>query len=332
MEGVEVHRFSVAGSALSGCSGELERYVAFVAGGHWDVIAMHCSQTWSTDLLLSHLSKIDCAKVFVAHGMSVFGKKGTEPYFETLAAALRGVTMVSLARGLEDDKFCTSYELPAPVVIPNGVDTALWKSPSCWIREKWHIQNRPWLVSVSNHNPNKGHQDLFRLVDAVRQEVPAVYATIIGKSYGAAKWRTGELGIKGGCWYRCRLRALLNGNVQLFANIQRDQVISAIKEADVMVCTSSWEASPLSILEAMAAGIPWVSKDVGAVRDHAGGLVVNSIEEMREAVVGLLRDPERRKALGREGAARIAAAHNWDDIAQRYQSLYLSVSSERAGA
>jgi glycosyltransferase involved in cell wall biosynthesis len=256
----------------------------------------------------------------------MFGNKGTDSYFESLANAMGNVTMVSLATGLEDDKFCARYRLPSPVVIPNGVDAAVWKTPALGVRDRWHIQNRPWLVTVSNHNPNKGHADFFRLLAAVHREVPTVIGTIIGKHHGAAKWRTGDLGVKGGCWYRCRLQALLSRTVRLLSDVGRDEVISAVKEADVMVCTSRWEASPLAILEAMAAGTPWVSKDVGAVRGYTGGVVVESLEAMYEGVVTLLRNPERRHALGRDGAAQIGSAHDWDNIAYKYAELYQSIS------
>jgi glycosyltransferase involved in cell wall biosynthesis len=328
LDSVDVHRFSVSGSALTGCSGEVDQYTAFVLGGQWDVVAMHCSQIWSTDLLLPHLSQLRCPKVFVAHGLSAFGKRGTESYFESLARALQSVTMVSLARGLEDDGFCARYGLPAPVVIPNGVDTKLWNAPALGVRDRWGIKDRPWLVTVGNHNPLKGHPDFVRLLAGVRKEIPTVAGTIIGRPHRAGKWRVGEIGVKGGCWYQCRLKALLSGNVNLLPNIAREYVVSAVKEADVMICTSNWEASPLAVLEAMAAGTPWVSMEVGSVRDHVGGVMVTSVEAMRGAVVDLLQNPERRKALGREGAERIASMHDWDAIARRYAELYHSISRE----
>ena len=327
-DGVHVHRFAVMGSALQGYSGEVERYTAFVGEGQWDVIAMHCAQVWSTDLLLPRLSHLGCGKVFVPHGLSAYGKKGTDSYFESLARALQGVTMVSLAKGLEDDAFCARYRLPAQVVIPNGVDVVAWRTPALGVRDRWRIHTRPWLVTVSNHNANKGHPEFFRLLAAVRREAPTVIGTIIGKHHRAVRWRAGRLGIKGGCWYRCRLRSLFSRTVSLLPDVERNDVVSAIKEADIVVCTSRWEASPLSILEAMAAGTPWVSMDVGAVRDLAGGIVVDSVEAMRETVVALLRSPEKRNELGRDGIARIGSVHDWDNIARRYAELYGAICRE----
>ena len=105
--------------------------------------------------------------------------------------------------------------------------------------------------------------------------------------------------------------------------------MSAIQEADLVVSTSRWEANSVVLLEAMAAGTPWVSTDVGSARDNAGGIVVGSIGEMAETIRVLLGDPDQRRSLGEAGRARVRAMHNWDMIVDQYEDLYRTLIAQR---
>ncbi|HET6934668.1 MAG TPA: glycosyltransferase family 4 protein [Candidatus Angelobacter sp.] len=188
------------------------------------------------------------------------------------------------------------------------------------------MRDRPWIVLVGNHNPNKGHELAFEVMRDLRKQIPEARATLIGGNYPADKWSLGRFGVKGGCWYKCRLRSFVEPGIELRRNIPRQDVISAIREADLLLVTSKWEASPLMVLESMAAGTPWVSVDVGCVREHAGGVVVESLKEMVDTSAALLQDRTRRRELGSAGRHRIAERHDWNAVAGQYEKLFRSVS------
>ena len=323
LNGVYVHRFAVKGNVVTGMQGDVDGYLRFVRSESWDVLAMHCAQTWTTDALLPHLDEINAGKIFVGHGFSTLHDPEYQRYFVDLAEALRQVDkIVVLSDLLEEVPFCAKHALSKPQIIPNGVDLAEWGAPTCGLRERWGIGKRPWLLSVSNHSPVKGHAAFFEVVRRVRQRLPDVVGTIIGGCYPAAKWNLGRLGIKGGCWYRCRVAASLSSRVSLRWDVPRKDVISAVQEADVILITSSREASPLVVLESMAAGTPWVSFDVGCVWEHVGGFVVRDLDEMTEKIELLMYNPELRANLGQMGEQRIRERHSWDQIVSEYEDLY----------
>lgn len=91
---------------------------------------------------------------------------------------------------------------------------------------------------------------------------------------------------------------------------KRLDVDRILADAQVFVLASNWEGLPLSVLEAMRAGLPVVASDVGGVREavlegRTGYLVPRGDEGLlRERLALLLQDPHLRVALGSEGRRR----------------------------
>jgi phenylacetate-CoA ligase len=81
--------------------------------------------------------------------------------------------------------------------------------------------------------------------------------------------------------------------------------------ADIFVNSSVVDNQPVSILEAFAAGLPVVSTGTGdianLVSDGETGLLVPAEDPaaMAKAVVALLEDPERARAMARRALRRL---------------------------
>lgn len=90
---------------------------------------------------------------------------------------------------------------------------------------------------------------------------------------------------------------------------QRMDVDQILAEAQVSVLITNWEGFPLSILEAMRAGLPVVASSVGgigeSVRDEVTGYLVprGAVELLRGRLEQLLTDPGLRLRLGSNGRA-----------------------------
>ncbi len=335
LAGVHVHRFKIEGGGMVKPRGDIRGYLGFVRSRPWDVVVMHCAQAWGTDLLLPHMSELRSAVVFVGHGLLTLDEPLHAAYWSWFAASLQRVDVsTTLSPLLQETQFCARYNLPRPRVIPNGVDTSEWATPPLGIRRQWNIGRFPWILNVSNHTPVKAHANYFSVIDRVSRAIPTVRGTIVGNSHRAHKWRVGRLGVKGGCWYQCQLQARQDAHVDLRSNVARVDVVSAIKEADVLVLTSprAREGSPIVILEAMAAGIPWLSFGAGCAREHTGGLIVSDLDEMVEKLHLLLGDQQFRHSLGHAGQRRIMEKHSWDAVGRQYERLYRDVVAGRASA
>jgi glycosyltransferase involved in cell wall biosynthesis len=81
----------------------------------------------------------------------------------------------------------------------------------------------------------------------------------------------------------------------------------------------------------MAAGLPVVTSRSGTVTetvvDGKTGFLVekNNAEELAQALLVLLKDDDRREAMGRAGRQRVLSRFSWDRIAEgmrrRYETL-----------
>ena len=116
----------------------------------------------------------------------------------------------------------------------------------------------------------------------------------------------------------------------LFLGYQ-DDVAAFYGAIDVLLLPSANEGTPVSVIEALAAGRPVVATRVGGVpdivRDGVDGYLVapGDPNELAERLVRLARDPDRRARMGAEGRARVlqryTVARLVDDVDLLYRSL-----------
>lgn len=118
----------------------------------------------------------------------------------------------------------------------------------------------------------------------------------------------------------------------------RDQVHDMLREAALFVLSSASEGISLTLLEAMASGLPIVATRVGGnaevVADGRTGILVpaRSPDALAEAILRLLRDPDRRREMGRLGRERAAALFDVRRTVSSYERLYLEALDRRAQA
>jgi glycosyltransferase involved in cell wall biosynthesis len=110
----------------------------------------------------------------------------------------------------------------------------------------------------------------------------------------------------------------------------RDDVGPVYAAADAVVLTSANEGTPVTVIEAQAAGCPVVSTDVGGVRDivtdGVSGFVVppGDIEAVADRLALLARDVELRQRLGDAGrgvGARYSIPRLVSDVDRLYREL-----------
>ncbi len=98
-------------------------------------------------------------------------------------------------------------------------------------------------------------------------------------------------------------------------------------DLDLVVLTSLNEGTPVAVIEAMAAGVPVISTDVGGVRDvvRSGmGLLVESGDAcgLSDSILSLMWDPNRRHIMGHRGREFVRERFSKDRLLTEMDAYY----------
>jgi len=203
-----------------------------------------------------------------------------------------------------------SARAPLRVIHP-GVDVEWFRSPDpqrlARLREELRLERFRYLVSaIGRLEPGKGQDLLLRAARLVGERRPDVGFLIVGKELSGA--RSG---------YASALRALvvasgLSERV-IFAGFRRE-IPEVLAASDLLVHAATQpESFGLVLCEAMAAGRPVIATDIGGAREivipgETGWLIPpGDPVALAQAVLSLLEDAERRRAMGQAAERRARA-------------------------
>jgi glycosyltransferase involved in cell wall biosynthesis len=120
----------------------------------------------------------------------------------------------------------------------------------------------------------------------------------------------------------------LTNSVKLLGWVTEEDRNRLLESCEIFVLPSYDEGVPMSILEAMSAGLPIVSTPVGGipevVRQGVDGLLVppGDSNALANALAQLLHEPELRKRMGRNARSRFLSQHGAQGIMQRLEEIY----------
>lgn len=108
----------------------------------------------------------------------------------------------------------------------------------------------------------------------------------------------------------------------------RDDLADVYRDLDVVVCCSRNEGTPVSVIEACAAGRPVVGTPVGGmtdiITDGVNGLLVPSgdADALASAIAGLVADPGRRQSMGAAGRRMVLERYGADRMVAELKVIY----------
>jgi len=205
-----------------------------------------------------------------------------------------------------------------------GVDLERFdlSSPPSLRRADIGISNADSVIAyVGRLVREKGVLDLLEAVALVRERVPGIRLVVIGDTLASDRGRGVQSEIR-------KLIAVqgLEKNV-VFLGFRGD-VPDLLRLADIFALPSYREGMPLTILEAMAAGKPVVTTNVRGCREEVvnglTGIVVAPRDPrgLSEAILSLLVAPERAKAMGLAGRARVEKAFDQRRVLEEEVEAY----------
>lgn len=181
---------------------------------------------------------------------------------------------------------------------------------------------RPLLLSVGRLSSQKGYRDLLAAVPQVLEKHPRAAFVIAG----------------GGGSRTDLSREIADLNLEESVSLlgYRNDVPDLLAASDMFINCSHWEGLPVAVLEAMSAGLPIVATRVGdvpQVLDERAGVLVPPKQPtaLAAAIVALLDDPERMKAIREAAKQRVLCHYSPDAWAQELLQVYAEVIQSSHG-
>ena len=203
-------------------------------------------------------------------------------------------------------------------VIPNGVDVAKFRDALPADRHELGLPaQQRFFIAIGRLDRQKGHDWLLPQMPAIFAQRPQHSLLIVGDGPERKRLQaqTAELG--------------LQQRVHFLG--WRADVPQLLKLAEVLLLPSRWEGMPNVLLEAMAAGLPFVSTAVEGADEIAGLLqgdqVVNQgdAQAFTERVLAVTASSDYRMQLGKANQQRAEEHFSLALMAKAYEDIYCQI-------
>lgn len=118
----------------------------------------------------------------------------------------------------------------------------------------------------------------------------------------------------------------ISDRLKITGRLSKSDWHNVAKEYDIFISTTNFDNTPVSVIEAMALGLPVVSTNVGGmpflINDGNDGYLVekNNAAEMAECITGIIRNPAENTQLSLR-ARRKAERFDWQSVKQQWAEI-----------
>jgi phosphatidylinositol alpha-1,6-mannosyltransferase len=206
-------------------------------------------------------------------------------------------------------------------VIPLSVDTEKFKpvADKSALRRELGLPDVPLVFMVSNMDDRRKRADLLiRTMPLVLRSVKDARLLLAGnagpETVAELNGMAERLGVK--------------DNIMITGRLDEMAVRRYLAASDLFVLPSREEAGGMVVLEAMASGVPVIGSDRGGITEYINegrnGFLFDSdsIEDLADKVVSLLRDEAMARSIGHNGRRLAASKYTWGSAISRYMALY----------
>jgi L-malate glycosyltransferase len=208
-----------------------------------------------------------------------------------------------------------------PVVIPNGVDLDLFRPDP---KKLLSLNTIPHIVCISRLYPGKGIECALRAMKLLVERYPDAKLVIIGDGIF---WKNLE---------ELTRDLDLGKNVEFIGEVPVASIPAYLSPATIYLLPSFAEGFSISLLEAMASGLPVISTPVGIApricTEWNNGFIVpiNDPEAIYEAVIKITENPEIRSMFSKNSLEN-AKNYSWSTIIKQYEAEYSKIVAHPPG-
>lgn len=330
IDGVEVLRFEASESKL-GRSAEFNRRIGQLVADA-DVVHLHglwTGQNWSAGKAARQADK---PYIMTPHShmmpwawkRSAWKKRPAGWLFEH-----KNLRRAACLHALADGEAAHIRELgftERVVVVPNGIHARAYQSlppPDGLIDRFPELMDRRWLLFLGRIAEQKGIVPAMQACFDVAASGDDWHLIVAGPDeFGLKPMLQAAIERKG-----------LSGRVTFTGMLSREEVRACLGRASVLLQPSLSEGLSVSILEALASGLPVILSpgcnmpEVGQA--NAGRIVEPTRKAIASALRALLNEsPDNLKAMGQRGRELIKKRFDWSVVAPKYRKMYANVIGE----
>jgi glycosyltransferase involved in cell wall biosynthesis len=285
--------------------------------------------------------------------LNMHGEWLTQVPFSDLHARLRNVDLIISCSDLITKSTAAKFPDIASRcrTVPMGVSTDAFSHANYEVSPNTLTPRK--LLYVGRISPEKGVHDLLDAFELICQRYPDASLTIVGSEGVAPREYIVDLCLDQSLISRLapfyengylaqmkqRLGSGAGKRVTFAGSVAHSEISKHYAAADVYISPSFYESFGMSIIEAMAAGLPVVATRGGAVpdliSDGCNGLLVdvNNPSAIADAVGHLFESAKLRKSLSSAAHEMVCEQFSWEMICSELMQMYQDVlDPARVGA
>ena len=280
------------------------QYIVLEKTKNADALVAVCLQSFSADWLLEILSRIQCKKILYLHGMPDFKvhmsdctsiKNITKTIFRNIrwkyfyTVHINQIKKFDAITHLFKNDNSYQYFLKKGYtnnyIIENACDDNFFENID-------FAEKKKYFIYVGNYCDRKNQElALKAFYDANLKDFGFIFIGSKKNDYCKKLISLNEkLQEKQG-----------NHNIKILYEVPREKISEYTKNAYACVISSNYEYYPITIVESLAAGNPFISTDVGIVKFLPGGVIANTQQELSYWMEFLGHNREYTFELGKAG-------------------------------
>jgi len=290
------------------------------------IINTHLSQASVIGIIVGRLVKIPCI-IETRHYSDYMYKYGNKmkQWLDKETVNMADHVIVVSNAGKEVLKNMEGVKEEKITVIYNGTSIDKFRPYNIkqrrQIRENLKIEEKIILSYTGRLRPEKGHQYLLEAIFEIKDQYTNIVLLLIGDGV-----------------LRSDLEALtrqlnIENKVRFLGD--RKDIPELLSATDIYVHPSVVEGFGISIIEAMAAGLPVIATNVGGIPEiitnGENGILVppENPQALAEAISDLIEHPDKRKALAENGKQRVVTNFTDEIMVKKYMEVYRNIINQK---
>lgn len=172
------------------------------------------------------------------------------------------------------------------------------------------------ILFLSRIEVEKGIFEFLRAIPKILEKYPNLIIDIAGNGDAYLEVKNSNIARE------------FKNNIKFHGYILGEEKTKLFQQASIYVFPSYTEGCPVSVLEAMAIGIPIIYTDVGALpellEDQINGLVIpiKEVEPISDSIFYLLQNEELRKMMGKKNTEKAVKEFSIEKIFNEIEDIY----------